>query len=264
MDRVQRPMPMELFKKLIDEAAALKIPDLCPNGFGEIMTVRNLEPYLDYISSKSHKFNIRINTNGYRMTEEKIELLIKHKVSLLNICIDGATAETFESIRVGLKLDQIEANIKRLMAIRRERKLGYPKIRVGFVKIPQNVHEIPQFLAKWEGKVDFLGLDGYSNRAGSLIGKFEEIKPETPDRTCLLPFKELNIWADGKAVLCCNDWNEEALVGDLNTQTISEIWQGEALKLARRLHKEKRGPEMKICSSCNYWIKPTPGSRLWV
>jgi hypothetical protein len=264
MDRTMRPMPFELFKKMIDEAAELEIPDLCPNGYGEIMTMRNLEPYLEYISSKSHKFRITINTNAYRMTEEKIELLIKHKVALLNICIDGATAPTAEGIRVGLELAQIEANIHRLMAIRKERKLGFPKIRVGYVKIPQNMHEIPMFIDKWKGKVDYIGLDGYSNRAGSLTGKFEDEKVEERTGVCVLPFKELNIWADGKAVLCCNDWNEEHLVGDLNQESIASIWRGKAMTTARELHKSGKGGELKICAGCNYWKDPSLGSRLWV
>ena len=269
MDRVMRPMPLPLFTKLVDQAAELGIPELHPNGFGELMTLRNLEAYLDIISNRSHRFKIVINTNGYRMTEEKIELLIKHRVALLNICIDGATAKTAETIRVGLEFDQIEANIHRLMAIRRERRLGYPKIRVGLVKIPQNIAEVPAFLDRWQGKVDYVGVDGYSNRAGSLTDKFrteaaaETVAPNARPGTCVLPFKDLNIWADGRAVLCCNDWNEQHPVGDLNTQSLAEIWQGAALAEARRLHREGKGAELPICASCNYWQEPTRGLALW-
>lgn len=266
MDRPMRPMNFDLFKKMIDQAVELQIPELCPNGYGEIMTLRNMDQYFEYISSKNFPFKITINTNGFRMTEERVETLIRHKVSLLNICIDGATAETFENIRIGLKLDQIEENVLRLMRIRKERKLDYPKIRIGFVKIPQNEHEIPSFIEKWTGKVDYVGTDGFSNRIGGLKGELAKLgaaSASTGPGVCVLPFKELNIWADGKAVLCCNDWNEEALVGDLNTQSISEIWGGAPLKMARHLHKACRGAEMAICAKCNYWQPVMPGTRLW-
>ena len=79
----------------------------------------------------------------------------------------------------------------------------------------------------------------------------------------VLPFKDLNIWADGRAVLCCNDWNEQHPVGDLNTQSLAEIWQGAALAEARRLHREGKGAELPICASCNYWQEPTRGLALW-
>ena len=271
MDRPMRPMEFELFKKMIDQAVDLEIPELCPNGYGEIMTLRNMDQYFSYISSKGFPFRITINTNAFRMTDEKIETLIRHKVSLLNICIDGATAETFENIRIGLKLQQIEDNVLRLMKMREERNLDFPKVRIGFVKIPQNEKEIPSFIEKWTGKVDFVGTDGFSNRLGGVKGPLAELGTSSTESiaasqrpsTCVLPFKELNIWADGKAVLCCNDWNEEAVVGDLNIQSITEIWHGAPLKMARHLHRACRGGEMAICAKCNYWQPVMPGSKLW-
>lgn len=264
MDRAMHPMKFELFKKMIDQAVVLKIPELCPNGYGEIMTLRNMDQYFEYISAQPHPFKITINTNAFRMTEEKIETLIRHKVNLLNICIDGATAETFEKVRVGLKLAQIEENVLRLMEIRKSRGLSYPKIRIGFVKIPQNEKEIPEFIKKWTGKVDYVGTDGFSNRLGSLKGELAGLATEPgSENVCVLPFKELNIWADGKAVLCCNDWNEEAVVGDLNTQSLQEIWQGTPLKMARHLHRQCRGAEMGICAKCNSWQSVMPGTKLW-
>src|ERR1700722_17769066 len=96
MDRSQRPMDLALFKRLVDEAAEMQVPELCPNGFGELLTLRNLGEYLGYIREKKHPFNILINSNGYRLDDEKIEMFLDHRVDFLNITIDGATAETFE------------------------------------------------------------------------------------------------------------------------------------------------------------------------
>jgi radical SAM protein with 4Fe4S-binding SPASM domain len=260
-------MDFELFKKLVDQAAMLGVPELCPNGFGELMTIKDLAPYLDYISARRHQFRIIINTNGFRMSEDKIELMIKSRVHLLNICLDGATAETAEAIRINLKLAQIEQNIARLMELRKERGVDFPKVRVGMVVIPQNQHEVEAFVQKWKGRVDFLGIDGYSNRVGSLTEKFATpggaAEAAEPATTCVLPFKELNIWADGKAVICCNDWNEEHVIGDLTRQTLQEIWRGEGARKVRELHAGRRGDELEICKKCNYWKTPSVGARLW-
>ncbi len=78
-----------------------------------------------------------------------------------------------------------------------------------------------------------------------------------------MPFRELNIWADGKAALCCNDWNAEHTVGDANTQSLEQIWHGEALKSVREAHAKKRGETLAICKACNYWKEPRPLTRLW-
>lgn len=263
MDRPKRQMNFELFKKMVDQAAEMRIPDLVPNGYGEILLINNLEDYLGYIRSKRHPFRILVNTNGYRMTDEKIELFFRYKVRLLNITIDGATAETAQAVRIGLVTHQIEDNIHRLLAQRKARRLNYPKIRVGMVLIPQNRHEGLAFLNKWRGVADQVGLGGFSSRLESVDampaanGTPHEVHP------CLLPFRELNIWSDGKAVLCCEDWNEENLVGDLNIQSLKEIWHGVALRHARHLHKIGQGHRIPICSKCNIWRKPSAGARLW-
>jgi radical SAM protein with 4Fe4S-binding SPASM domain len=78
----------------------------------------------------------------------------------------------------------------------------------------------------------------------------------------VLPFRELNVYSDGKAVLCCDDWNEEYVVGDLNTQSLGEIWRGEALTRARKAHLESRGADLSVCAKCNLWRDPGP-AKLW-
>ena len=274
MDRSQKPMDLALFKKLVDHAAEMRVPDLAPNGFGELLTMRSFDEHFAYIRSKSHRFRIMVNSNGFRLDDEKIESFLRHEVDFLNITLDGATAETFEKIRVRLKLDQIEDNIRRLIKMRDERGLRFPKVRVGMIAIPQNIHEIDALLGKWKNVVDFVGVGGYTNRAGSLDEKGIFGPPAAPPDTsaltiasakthsCVLPFRDMSIWADGRAVLCCDDWNEEHVVGDLNTQSLAEIWNGAALHHARSLHMAGRGAELEICSRCNMW-REASGARLW-
>jgi MoaA/NifB/PqqE/SkfB family radical SAM enzyme len=270
MDRPKRQMPFELFRRLVDQAAEMRVPDLVPNGYGEILLIKNLGDYLDYIASKRHRFRILCNTNGHMLTDEKIDLFIKHRVSLLNITIDGATPETAQAVRVGLDTRVIEDNIHRL--IRRRNALGrrFPRIRVGMILIPQNRHEADAFMRKWRGVTEFVGLAGFSTRLGSMEGGAAEAAgageaAAAPDpHPCVLPFRELHVWSDGKAVLCCEDWNEQHVVGDLNAQTLQEIWHGAVLREARRLHAAGQGDRLAICARCNAWRKPSLGARLWV
>jgi MoaA/NifB/PqqE/SkfB family radical SAM enzyme len=264
MDRPKRQMKMELFRRMIDQAAAMRIPDLVPNGYGELLLINNLGEFLDYISSKQHRFRLIINTNGHMMSEEKTELFLKHRVRLLNITIDGATAETAQTVRVGLSTQRIEDNIHRLLALRKARGLAHPKIRVGMVLIRENIHEAEQFLKKWQGVADYVGLGGFSTRSGGVSQPEVESSGVHEKHPCAIPFRELNIWSDGKAVLCCEDWNEEHVVGDLNTQTLQEIWHGTVLREARRLHRQLQGEQLPLCAKCNSWRKPSAGARLWV
>src|SRR5262245_16486399 len=170
MDRAMKAMPMPLFKKMIDEAGALGVPYLCPNGYGEIcvLPVDQLRQYLDYISASSTRFKILLNTNGNRMDEQRSALFIEHGVSLVNVTIDGATKETAEAIRKNLHFDQIEANIKRLLSMRDAAGRKHPKVRVGMVRMAQTIPEIEPFIRRWTGIADFVGIGGFSTRLASV------------------------------------------------------------------------------------------------
>jgi radical SAM protein with 4Fe4S-binding SPASM domain len=61
---------------------------------------------------------------------------------------------------------------------------------------------------------------------------------------------ELSIMADGKVSLCCMDGTGEYAIGDINTQTMREVYNTPEYK-ARRLGDVKRG-EVSPCSTCNY------------
>ncbi len=274
MDRPMRIMEESIFCKLVDQAAELGVPYLCPNGFGEICTipVSTLSRYLEYITSRSWKFKIVINTNGNRMDEERSELFIKHKVHLINVTIDGAVKETAESIRLNLNFDRIEENIKRLVTMRRNSGGQRPQVRVGMIVMPQTLPEYGMFFERWHGIADHIGMGGFSSRLSSVEAKQDssgstsgiEMPKARKANRCVLPFQELNIWADGKAVLCCEDWNEEHVVGDLGTQSLIEIWRGEALSEVRKKHIAKRSCEVDLCAKCNNWHQPGFGAKLWV
>lgn len=271
MDRPMRAMPEPLFRRLVDQAAELGVPVLCPNGYGEICTIPMpvLRGYFAHVRSQAHRFRIIVNSNGNRLTAERADLFIEHGVHLVNVTIDGATAATAESIRRRLSFEAIETNIKALIAMRDAAGSRYPKVRVSMVAMPQTLREIEPFFERWRGIADYIGLGGFSSRlmsvtpAGQGDPATRELAPKTRAARCVLPFRDLCIWADGKAVLCCEDWNEQCVVGDLTTQSLTDIWHGEALAEVRRQHLAGSGHNVALCARCDNWNGPSRGARLW-
>ncbi len=262
MDRKVKPIDFELFKKIVDEAAELKVPIISPNGYGELLTLKNLPDYLAYIRSKKHRFTIAVNTNAHQFDEEKRKMFFEYEVDFMNVCLDGATHETMAKVREKLNPARIENNLNALFKERKERKTKIPKVRLGFVVIPENQHETEMFLKKWKGIADIVGLDGYSNRLDSVKKEMGVPGLKSPG-SCVLPFNTLNIWSDGKSVICCQDWNEEHLVGDVNSETIKQIWTGKELTKIRDAHMRKMGKDIEACKKCNFWTLQQPGQMLW-
>lgn len=259
--RRQGPMDLDLFRKIVDEAVTLGVRGLCLNGYGEIAILKNYRDYIGYVRQKSRSIRIVINSNGMRMDEEMARCFIEANVNMVNVTIDGATAETFESIRKHLKLEQVEANVRRLIALRDELGRKYPMVRVGMLDMPENHHEVGAFLAKWTGVADHAGLGGLYSRLGAVsYGEDGRDWQRTP---CWLLWNQMPVLSDGSVALCCDDWDGEAVLGNLHQSTIRELWVANVERQRlRALHLEGRSAEIPICASCRqprqgpWWFRP--------
>jgi radical SAM protein with 4Fe4S-binding SPASM domain len=71
-----------------------------------------------------------------------------------------------------------------------------------------------------------------------------------PKNTCLLPFAQCVIRPDGNISLCCNDAYGKYTMGNLNTQSISEVWNDSSYREMRERLKKGR-QTVDICSVCD-------------
>ena len=69
---------------------------------------------------------------------------------------------------------------------------------------------------------------------------------------CPFPFYTLVIHSDLKLSACCVDWDKKVVVGDLRTQTLREIWQGESLRDLQLAHLKKHRQMLPGCRNCTY------------
>lgn len=65
------------------------------------------------------------------------------------------------------------------------------------------------------------------------------------------PLQHLHITPAGKCVLCCEDYDEKYIVGDLTTNTIAEVLQSDDYARMRRwVYGLEEAPDDFICRSC--------------
>ncbi len=70
-------------------------------------------------------------------------------------------------------------------------------------------------------------------------------------KTCDIPTTNITINYKGQVVLCCNDALSQNVMGDLNTETILDIWRNPKF---RQIRKETMVGDYKldICKKCTY------------
>jgi radical SAM protein with 4Fe4S-binding SPASM domain len=79
-------------------------------------------------------------------------------------------------------------------------------------------------------------------------GKDRTIKSFDKKTVCAIPWMHLNFEPNGKVVPCCLTSTFEYFLGDVNHQTVNEIWNSENMKSLRREMIEGKQPE--ICVKC--------------
>jgi len=88
-----------------------------------------------------------------------------------------------------------------------------------------------------------------STRGGSInIDRIPEIPLKEP---CARPFCQLVIRFNGVAVLCCEDYLNEIVIGNVRSQRVFDIWNGEEIRKARTEIAMGNRISFKTCEKCN-------------
>lgn len=86
------------------------------------------------------------------------------------------------------------------------------------------------------------------NRAGRLFN----IKNKNINKPCLRPSNQLVINWKGNVLLCCNDYYEEYIFGNIKNESIVKIWDSNQFKKYREILRKKAGRnKIDICKNCD-------------
>ncbi len=212
----------------------------------------------------------RVVTNGTLLTERSIERVIESGITSLAFSIDGGTAEIYESIRRGSRLDNVLANIELFRELRSRRGVSLPKLQINHVLMLENVDHFGTFITLIDRlrpeQVDVRTVEpmsfvaGHENRDPAFYDKVRSVRhllaeccirngieetgyirdqagpidlfDQTGRRmTCRRPWDTLAVHANGD-VHPCMSWTRPA-VGNLSVQSFDEIWNGTELERLR-------------------------------
>ncbi|MEO8520441.1 MAG: radical SAM protein, partial [Acidobacteriota bacterium] len=106
MHRKQGIMSVELFRKIVDECVELGISHVRMHNYGEALMDRNLVDKVRYAKERGIQ-EVGMISNGSLITEAVARGMIDAGLDAINISVDAAGKEVFESTRLGLKYDKV-------------------------------------------------------------------------------------------------------------------------------------------------------------
>lgn len=251
MHRRQGVMDEALFRKVVDDCAALGIRHVRLHNYGEPFVDRHLTDKVAYAKQKGIA-EVGVISNGSLIDEQVARGVIEAGLDAINISVDASGREVFERTRIGLEYDKVIANIERLVRIRAELGRTHPKLILSFVR-QDNSDEERAFIDHWRTIADKIHITELHNWAGTLNRNSDVRYP------CYRQWLTFTVLWDGRVSLCCADFDGRVILGDMRTSNIRDIWESEAYRQVRREHLESGGPE--ICRACDLPRKDSP---LWV
>jgi len=241
----------DLFKKIIDDASQIGVKQVDFFLHGEPLLHPRFIEMVTYIKTK--KLRVNITTNGTLFEKEKTEELLHSGVNsndLVLFSILGYSKEVHEMVQKGVNHEKVVNNIRYMLELRKKLNLDGPKIEVVFYATPENEHEKNKYEEFWRGVVD--GVNVYRASQSFREANKQEVKIPPRNKSCWLLWKRMCIFWNGNVTICCSDVNEEYILGNLNKQSIREIWNNEKMLSLKKLHKKRKFQEIPLCSHCDW------------
>ncbi len=251
-------MTMKLYKKIIDDVALCGIESVNLSFFGEAMLDKTLIEKIKYAKSKDLK--VGFFTNAALMFKDKSRELIEAGIDSITVSMDSNNKEMYEKIRVNCSYDDVKKNILDFLEIRKELESD---VKLGLVAVlmDENYNELKDYYKFWKKKVDGINLINMENRSDSFDKKSKKSLSYQKDmirEPCFLLWSHLVVDWDGEVVLCCNDYAHEVVVGNLNKESIRDVWFGGKMKAIREIHKRGEFFKIPFCDKCNkrtiWWL----------
>lgn len=237
------------------------------------------EPYLhpqflDLVQYASNKgIYTATSTNAHYLSDKNARKTVESGLDRLIISVDGTTQETYQSYRVGGKLEKVLEGTRNLVKWKKKLKSKTPHLVFQFLVVKPNQHQIAEVkqLAKELG-VNAVGLKtaqiyDYANGSPLIptIDKYSRYQPQG-DGTYTIKNKLINhcwkMWHscvitwDGLVVPCCFDKDANYRLGNVQQQSFKELWQGKKYQQFRKMLIKSRN-QIEMCKNC------TEGTKVW-
>ncbi|NJM12567.1 MAG: radical SAM protein [Synechococcaceae cyanobacterium SM1_2_3] len=258
-------------------------------NWGEPFLNPDLLEMIDLAAAKGIRINIDSNLSFREFNEAEAERIVRSGLWKISGSIDGGNEETYLQYRRRGNFNRALNNLALLQRTRARLGSATPIIVWQFLINGKNHHQIETAKAmaadmgisiifrlmstwgeaewhspfhdlaergefneeEWSFPAPNLGKDLFFTPKPS-SGKEVKFTPSLPAGVpdgCAQPFNRMVINWNGKVLPCCLCYGDHFYVGDLLTQSIEEIWWGDALRKSRQF-LSNYGPKQETHSVC--------------
>lgn len=250
-------MEETLFRSLLEQLEGQPVERFSPFLMNEPLLDKRLESWLHLTRRSLPTTTLGLFTNGSPLTARRAQGLADAGLDELCVSVHGFDKATYESVMVGLSYDGVMSQLREVVTLFERGALGPLRLQIVTGDVPtltNGAAMAPEWLAP------HVLLKGFSNeRAVSEVESTAGLPcasvSAAPRPLCQRPFMKLYVLADGDCVMCNCDWRRRVILGNLNKNSLQEIWRGDAYRALRLRHLQMSFEPGHPCYGCDYpWV----------
>ncbi|MGA8809263.1 MAG: radical SAM/SPASM domain-containing protein [Thermoanaerobaculia bacterium] len=246
-------MPVELFERIVNQLTAYRstLESVFLQSYNEPTLDRR---FVDFCRTLfAAKLPVAVLSNGSGLTANKVDALIEAG-PLHYICINLSTLDRQRYIHDRGE-DHLPAVLRNLDYVKSRSLASVMKIVVLGTGDANHDADFEAISTRFAGSRFTVERHVVMDRAGWLdVG----LKPDAPKRQLAgcdnvgsRPLQHLHITPRGQCVLCCEDYDEKYVVGDLTRNTVAEVLEGPGLGTMRKwVYGIEDAPDDFMCRDC--------------
>ncbi len=256
----KKQMSMDTFKKIIDDIKGFpyrpRVFKFC--GVGEPLTNIKTPEMIKMVRDTESADRIIMYTNGILLNPKLNRKIVDAGLDQINISVEAVSDEGY-LMYAGVKVDyeKFKSNVRDLFENRGKLKL-YVKIHNAAVS---SEDEKKKFYDDFAEISDYISIEGLTHIWGDfhsdmekLSNRYDEVEVKKR-QVCAICFKTLNINADGTCSPCSVDWQHKVIIGNINNQSLYEIWKGEKLRSLQERFCSGTIGKNEACFDCaDYYV----------
>lgn len=246
-------MPTELYERIVDQLAAYR------STLQAVFMINYNEPTVDrrFVEQvrtiKRAGLPPAVLTNGSGLTPSRVDALMEMGgLRFLSINISTLDRERYARDR---GVDQSDIVLKNIDYVKSRQVAQQMDMVVLGKGDEEHKRDFEQIRDRFDGSLFTVKYFEVMDRAGYLPVGLRPVTPHRNLRGCenvgSRPLQHLHITPHGTCVLCCEDYAEEYVVGDLTAQTVAEVLTGPALaRMRRQAYGLESASDNFMCRKC--------------
>ncbi len=251
-------MPYELFTKVVDDLGAFddKVKELIFHKNGEPLLHERIVDMLRYAKEKDVAHKLTLVTNGSLLTPRLAREIMAVGPHYMQVSLEAVSDEGYlEVSRAKVDYDKIVGQVAYLHA----HKHPDTTLNVKIMDVGLSAEEKQKFHDDFEGICSSHGIEhpiSYTQPAvkdtslGIMKGTTHDMYEATYKEVCTLPFYTLNVNFNGKVSACSFDWRHGLIMGNVNDDSLRNIWRGRPWEEFRVMHLRKLRDQLPLCAGC--------------